>query len=171
MLYRFDDYTLAAEHYELRQAGRLVQLAPRVFNLVAYLVQHPGRLVTNEELKEQLCPKREVVGESSLANAVAQARKALGDTGQVQRSIQTVHCRGYRFVVPVTARPPGAVDLLDAACPDTPQPPVMPLLGQADSVSPFAPGPSASPGAAVPMLPTVTLPTATTSDPPSAAAL
>jgi DNA-binding winged helix-turn-helix (wHTH) protein len=171
MPYSFDDYTLAAEHIELRQAGRLVRLAPRVFNLLAYLVQHRGRIVTNEELKEQLCPKREVVGEASLANAAAQARKALGDTGQVQRYIQTVHRRDYRFVVPVTARPPGATDLLDATCPDTPQPPVMPLLDQADTVSPFAPGPSASPAAAMPMLPTVTLPTVTTSDPRSAAAL
>jgi DNA-binding winged helix-turn-helix (wHTH) protein len=58
MLYSFDDDTLAAEHYELRQAGRLVRLAPRVFNLLAYLVQHRGRVVTNEELKEQLCHKR-----------------------------------------------------------------------------------------------------------------
>jgi hypothetical protein len=40
MLYSFDDYTLDAEHYELRQAGRVVRLAPRVFNLVAYLALH-----------------------------------------------------------------------------------------------------------------------------------
>jgi DNA-binding winged helix-turn-helix (wHTH) protein len=60
MLYSFDDYTLDAEHYELHHAGRLVRLAPRVFNLLAYLVQQPGRLVTNEELKEQLWPNSEV---------------------------------------------------------------------------------------------------------------
>jgi hypothetical protein len=46
MLYSFDDYTLDNEHYELHRDGRLVQLAPRVFNLLAYLVQQPGRLVT-----------------------------------------------------------------------------------------------------------------------------
>ena len=72
MLYRFADYTLDAEHYELRQAGRLVRLAPRVFDLVAHLVRHAGRVVTNEELKEQLWPKSAVVGEASLANAVFQ---------------------------------------------------------------------------------------------------
>jgi DNA-binding winged helix-turn-helix (wHTH) protein len=94
MLYSFDDYALDAEHYELRRNGRLVRLAPRVFNLLAYLVQHAGQLVTNEELKEQLWPNSAVVGDSSLANAVAQARKALGDTGQEQRYIQTVHRRG-----------------------------------------------------------------------------
>ena len=56
MLYAFDSYTLNLAQYELRQAGRLVQLEPRVFNLLAYLVQHPGRIVTTEELLEQLYP-------------------------------------------------------------------------------------------------------------------
>ena len=112
MLYSFGDYTLDAEHYELRQAGRLVRLEPRVFNLLAYLVQHAERLVTNEELEKQLWPKSEVVGGNSLAQAVAQARKALADTGQIQRYIQTVRRRGYRFVAPATARPPGAAERL-----------------------------------------------------------
>ena len=51
MRYGFGDYTLDAEHYELRRAGALVRLEPRVFNLLAYLVQHPGRTVTKEEPK------------------------------------------------------------------------------------------------------------------------
>ena len=38
MLYAFDTYTLDLANYELRQAGRLVQLEPRVFDLLAYLV-------------------------------------------------------------------------------------------------------------------------------------
>jgi DNA-binding winged helix-turn-helix (wHTH) protein len=170
LLYRFDDYILDTEHYELRQAGRLVRLAPRVFNLVAYLVQQPGRLVTNEELKERLWPQHAVVGEASLANAVAQARRALGDTGQVQRYIQTVHRRGYRFVGAVTAQPAGAADLPRAPAPAAP-PPVTSLLDQANTVPPPPVGPSAPPTAA----PSVILPLSrskvTTSDAPSAAAI
>ena len=77
MLYSFGDYTLDAEHYELRQAGRLVRLEPQAFNLLAYLVQHPGRTVTKEELEEHVWPDSEVVGLTSLAKAVAQVRKAL----------------------------------------------------------------------------------------------
>jgi hypothetical protein len=46
MLYSFDDYTLDAGHYEPRQAGRLVPLEPRVLDVLACLVQHPGRTVT-----------------------------------------------------------------------------------------------------------------------------
>jgi hypothetical protein len=39
MLYSFGDYTLDAEHYELRQAGRLVPVEPRVLDVLTYLVQ------------------------------------------------------------------------------------------------------------------------------------
>jgi hypothetical protein len=56
MRYMFGDYTLDAEHYELHRAGTLVRLEPRVFNLLAYLVQHPGRTVTKAELRAQLWP-------------------------------------------------------------------------------------------------------------------
>jgi DNA-binding winged helix-turn-helix (wHTH) protein len=144
MLYSFDDYTLDAEHYELRRAGRLVRLEPRVFNLLAYLVQHPGRTVTKEELEEQLWPDSEVVGVTSLAKAVAQVRKALAGTGQGERYIQTVHRRGYRFVAPVTAQPPGVTDLPAAPAQDMPRPPVTTPLDQANAVAPIAPRPPAS---------------------------
>ena len=145
MLYSFDDYTLDAEHYELRQAGRLVRLEPQVFNVLAYLVQHPGRTVTKEELEEHVWPDSQSVGRSSLAKAVAQVRKTLADTGQGQRYIQTVHRRGYRFVAPVTVCPPGAADLLAGPPPDLAQPPATPLQDQSHAVSPLAPHPTALP--------------------------
>jgi DNA-binding winged helix-turn-helix (wHTH) protein len=144
MLYSFDDYTLDAEHYELRRAGRLVRLEPQAFNVLAYLVQHPGRTVTKEELEEHLWPDSKFVDKASLAIAVAKVRKVLTDTGQVQRYIQTVHRRGYRFVVPVIAQPPGAADLPAALAPETPQPLVTSLLDQANAVAPLAPNPPAS---------------------------
>src|SRR5262249_34536736 len=94
---------------ELRQAGRLIQLEPRVFDLLAYLVQHPGRTVTPEELLEQLYPNQ-FAPVDRLTNAVAQARRALGDTGQTQRYIQTVRRRGYRFIASVEILPHGGTD-------------------------------------------------------------
>lgn len=109
MLYSFDDFTLDAEHYELRQAGKLVPVEPRVLDLVAYLVQHPGRTVTTEELLERLYPKQ-FAPVDRLTNAVAQARKVLGDTGQIQRYIQTVRRRGYRFVATVEICPEARVN-------------------------------------------------------------
>src|SRR4029453_3474183 len=118
MQYVFGDYTLDAERYELRQAGRLVPLEPRVFDLLAYLVQHPGRTVLTEELLTQLYPN-EFAPVERLTNAVAQARRVLHDTPQTQHSIQTVRRRGYRFCVPVTPQPPGAADLSAPPAPGT----------------------------------------------------
>jgi class 3 adenylate cyclase/predicted ATPase/DNA-binding winged helix-turn-helix (wHTH) protein len=143
MLYSIGDYTLDAEHYELRRAGRLVRLDPQAFNLLAYLVQHAGRTVTKEELEEQLWPDQQVVGITSLAKAVAQARKALGDTSRAQCYIQTVHRRGYRFVAPVTTQPPEAADLPAAQTPDPPQ--ALPFPDQAHAVAPPTPHPTALP--------------------------
>jgi DNA-binding winged helix-turn-helix (wHTH) protein len=122
-----------------------------VFNLLAYLVQHPGRTVTNEELKEQLWPKREVVRDSSRATAVAQARKALVDTGQGQLYIQPVHRRGYRCVAPVAARPPAMADLPAAPTPNTRRPPAALVLDQAHAMAPRPLGPSALPSASMPV--------------------
>jgi DNA-binding winged helix-turn-helix (wHTH) protein/class 3 adenylate cyclase len=169
MLYSFDDYTLDAEHYELRQAGRLVPVEPRVLDVLAYLVQHPGRTVTTEELKEHLYP-HQVGTDDRLTNAVAQARKALHDTGQTQRYIQTVRRRGYRFVAPVTARPPAAADLSAAPAPDTPQPQATPTQDQVNAVSPLAPGPSVSPYAVMPVPRPIPRSEAATAEAPGTAA-
>ena len=120
MLYTFGDhYTLDPAGYELRQHGRLVRLEPRVFDVLAYLVQHPDRTVTKEELVAQLWPEP-FVADDALTKCVARVRKALGDTGQTQRSIQTVRRRGYRFIAPITVRPPA--EPAASLPPATPQP-------------------------------------------------
>ena len=165
MLYAFDTYTLDLAHYELRQAGRLVQLEPRVFDLLAYLVQHPGRTVTTEELLEQLYPNQ-FAPVDRLTNAVAQARRVLGDTGQTQRYIQTVRRRGYRFIASVEiqqqaetdAQSPPAVappmrteqHSLDQADAGSPPPPVQ---SPPPSAPPSAPDPASAPRATRPVTP------------------
>src|SRR5262249_3590184 len=123
MLYTFGDYyILDLTCHELRQHGRLTPLEPRVFDCLAYLVQHPDRMVAKEELMEQLWPQQ-FVADDSLTTCVAQVRKALGDTGQTQRYIQTVRRRGYRFIAPVTVGPPAVTDV-PSPPPATPGPPV-----------------------------------------------
>src|SRR5262249_8914942 len=78
-----------------------------------------------------------------LTNAVAQARKALGDTGQTQRYIQTVRRRGYRFIAPVAIQQQPETAAEGAAPAETllsaaPQPPVAPLLGPLSAARPPA---------------------------------
>jgi class 3 adenylate cyclase/DNA-binding winged helix-turn-helix (wHTH) protein/tetratricopeptide (TPR) repeat protein len=152
MRYVFGPYTLDLTRYELRQAGRLVRLEPRVFDLLAYFVQHPGRTVTTAELLEQLYP-HQFAPVDRLTNAVTQARKALGDTGQTQLYIQTVRRRGYRFIAPVAVQPEAETDAPRRPLPDPPLP--VEGLGQghtdvgapptsAQSVLPAAPRPTPS---------------------------
>ncbi|HEY7493836.1 MAG TPA: AAA family ATPase, partial [Candidatus Tectomicrobia bacterium] len=104
----------------------------------AYLVQHAGRPVTKEELLQQLWPNQ-FVADDSLTNCVAQARKALGDTGQARRYIQTVHRRGYRFMAPVTAQPRLAVDLQAPPTPDVQIPVAGHDLQQSTATLPLRP--------------------------------
>jgi class 3 adenylate cyclase/DNA-binding winged helix-turn-helix (wHTH) protein len=168
MRYVFGDYTLDAEHYEVHRAGTLVRLEPRVFNLLAYLVQYPGRTVTKEELRAQLWPDRPFMSDDPLANCVAQARKALGDSGQAQRYIKTMHGRGYCFMAPVEVRQQPETDVRRLPAADAPQLAAPRGLGQADvgsppamlfpappSVPPPAPGTARAPHAAEPDLPAV----------------
>jgi predicted ATPase/DNA-binding winged helix-turn-helix (wHTH) protein len=104
MIYVFDeDYELDLQRYELRYAGKPVKLEPQVFNVLAYLIQHRDRVVTKEELLEQLWPAR-FVGEATLTSCVMAVRKAIGDRGREQRLIQTLHGRGYRFIAEVEER-------------------------------------------------------------------
>lgn len=100
MRYRFGGVDLDTDSYELRSGGRLVDVEPQVFEVLAYLLAHRGRLVPKEELLDTIWGDR-FVSESALSTRIKQARQAVGDDGQRQRVIKTVHGRGYRFVAPV----------------------------------------------------------------------
>lgn len=102
MRYVFGDFELNDQLYELRQADRSIELERKVFDVLVYLIQHQDRLVTKDELLEQLWPEQ-VVGEAALTRCITSARKALGDDGNRQEFIKTQHGRGYRFVAPVAA--------------------------------------------------------------------
>src|SRR5918996_2976926 len=100
MIYAFEDHELDLQRYELRYAGKLIKLEPQVFNILVYLIQHRDRVVTKEEILEQLWPGR-FVSEATLTSRLMAARRAVGDRGREQRLIQTVHGRGYRFIAAV----------------------------------------------------------------------
>ena len=90
--------------YELRYAGKPCKLEPRVFNVLAYLIQHRTSVVTREELLDTLWPG--LCNGVALLNAcIMEARKAVGDSGQAQQVIKTIHGRGYRFIAPTMDQP------------------------------------------------------------------
>ena len=100
MRYVFGDYTLDTRRYELRRAGVPIPLRPKVFHLLAYLLAHRDRIVPRQELCEHLWP-HQFVSDATLDACLAQARQAVGDSGRIQRVIQTRHGYGYRVVAAV----------------------------------------------------------------------
>jgi DNA-binding winged helix-turn-helix (wHTH) protein len=74
-----------------------VELERKVYDVLAYLIQHRDRLVTKDELLDQLWPGQ-VMGEAALTRCITSIRKTLGDDGNRQEFIKTQYGRGYRFV-------------------------------------------------------------------------
>ena len=86
---------------ELRRDGVIVPLEPQAFDVLVYLVRHRERLVSKEELMDQVWGGR-FVTESAVTSRIKQVRRAVGDDGTEQKVIRTLHGRGYRFVADVT---------------------------------------------------------------------
>lgn len=108
----FDEFELDVARFELRRRGSPVQVERQVFDLLTYLVQAQGRVVTKEELLDNVWGTR-FVTESALTTQIKFARRALGDDGTRQRFIRTVHRRGYEFIARPDAEPalqPARVD-------------------------------------------------------------
>ena len=101
---RFADCELSVERIELRRAGKIVDMEPQVFDVLAYLLRHRERVVPKTELLDQIWGNR-FVTESALSSRIKSARRAVGDTGRDQRIIKTIYGRGYRFVADVNDHP------------------------------------------------------------------
>jgi DNA-binding winged helix-turn-helix (wHTH) protein len=93
------DFTFDAGEKSLWRDGVAVPVPPKSGELLAYFVAHAGRLLTKEELLEQVWAGA-FVEESNLTHHIAVLRKALGE-GET-KYIATVPRKGYRFVAPVS---------------------------------------------------------------------
>jgi DNA-binding winged helix-turn-helix (wHTH) protein/pimeloyl-ACP methyl ester carboxylesterase len=103
----FGDAELDLTRYELRRNGVVVPLEPQAFDVLTYLVRHREHVVAKEELMDEIWGGR-FVSETAVTSRIKQVRRAVGDDGQAQQVIRTVHGRGYRFVADVTERPEAA---------------------------------------------------------------
>jgi len=102
-LFRFGTYELDATTGELRKDGRSrPRLQGQPLEILLHLLDHPGEVVTREELRQRLWPADTFVDyDHSLNTAVNKLREALNDSADNSRFIQTIPRRGYRFVAPV----------------------------------------------------------------------
>src|SRR5262245_18881706 len=79
-----------------------LDLAPKAFAVLRYLVERPEHLVTKDDLLAAAWGDT-VVSEAALTSCIRDLRKALADDSQRPRYIETVHRRGFRFIGPVAA--------------------------------------------------------------------
>ena len=97
----FEDLALDIDRRELRRGETLVAIQPQVFDVLACLVANHAKIVSRDDLIDAVWGGR-IVSESTLTTRIASARRAIGDTGEAQRLIRTLHGRGFRFVGEVT---------------------------------------------------------------------
>jgi TolB-like protein/DNA-binding winged helix-turn-helix (wHTH) protein/Tfp pilus assembly protein PilF len=99
---RFGVFELDARAGELRKHGLRVRLQEQPFRVLAMLLEHPGEVVTREELKKRLWPADTFVDfDHGLNKAINKLRDALGDSAESPRFVETVARRGYRFLADV----------------------------------------------------------------------
>jgi len=107
--FRFAEYEINVGRHELRRRGEVVPIEPQVFDLLVYLVRHRDRIIGKDELIDAVWQGR-AVSDAALSSRISAARRAIGDSGDDQRLIRTLHKRGFRFVGQVDeGGPPPAV--------------------------------------------------------------
>ena len=131
-IYEFGDYRLDVDERTIERlnGGQLDALPTKTFDVLVLLVRRRGRLVSKDELLEQVWPDT-IVEANNLEKRVHRLRRFLGETDSGSKHIETVRGHGYRFVAPVhkleltdsrldgssiaTASPGASPDLLSGA--------------------------------------------------------
>ena len=112
----FLSFQLDQENHSLFRGEERLQITPKSFDVLCYLVGKAGSLVTQDELLEALWPKT-YVNPEVLRKYILEIRRVLGDRPEKPTFIETVTKRGYRFIAPVTDE--NATQPLDLPTPET----------------------------------------------------
>jgi DNA-binding winged helix-turn-helix (wHTH) protein/tetratricopeptide (TPR) repeat protein len=104
VIYRFGLFALDVSALSLTRNGLRIKLQDQPLQLLAFLLEKNGQIVTREELRQRLWPGNTFVDfDKSLGVAVLKVREALGDSATNPTFLETLPRRGYRFIAPVTA--------------------------------------------------------------------
>ena len=124
---QFGPFLIDVGERMLQRDGEPVPLTPKAFDVLVALLERPGQLISKEELLQKVWPET-FVEESNLAYNVFALRKALGDTAENSRYIETVPKKGYRFrATVIPAYPAGD---RQPASESGPRPPRAPVTGE-----------------------------------------
>ena len=96
---RFGPFELDRDAEELRKNGIKIRLQEQPLQILEILLQHPGKVIAREELREKTWPSDTFVDfDHGINNAIKRLREALGDNTETPRYIETLPRRGYRFI-------------------------------------------------------------------------
>src|SRR5512142_979991 len=111
---QFDCYEADLDSGELRKGGIRVGLREQSFQVLAVLLEHPGQVVTREELRQRLWRNEVFVDfEKGVNTAVGRLREALNDSAEHPRFIETLPKRGYRFIADIYPVPSVPADVIE----------------------------------------------------------
>ncbi len=141
--FRFGRFEIDTRTRELRKDGVRLRLQEQPFALLSLMLEHPGELLTRDELRDRLWPDGTFVDfEHGLNAAIKRLRAVLGDNAERPRFVETLHRRGYRFIAKVERVREDAPRLVPAAGDDRHRLAVLPftMLGEACVPESFASG-------------------------------
>src|SRR6202521_6083300 len=99
---QFGAFELDSAAGELRKHGIKIRLQEQPLQILRQLLEHPGEVVTREDLQKRIWPADTFVDfDHGLYSAVQRLRDALSDTAETPRYVETLPRRGYRFIAPV----------------------------------------------------------------------
>ncbi len=96
MRFKFDEFSVDTEQFDIKFRDEIRSVEPKVFSLIAHFVSAPNRVFSRDELIDSVWEGR-IVSEASIASCVKNARKALKHPSMEKNYIETVRGRGFRF--------------------------------------------------------------------------
>jgi DNA-binding winged helix-turn-helix (wHTH) protein len=103
MIYYFAHCAFDTQLHKLRRADQSILLPPKVFEVLCYLIAHRDRVISKQELCEQVW-RGLAISDATLESCIRAVRASVGDSGQAQQIIQTQRGYGYRFVARVVKK-------------------------------------------------------------------
>lgn len=97
---RVGEWDVAPELNQISRAGESVRLEPKAIELLVFLAQRAGEVVSREELLTALWPGV-IVGDNALTQVITKLRKAFGDTARKPTYVEAISKRGYRLIAAV----------------------------------------------------------------------
>jgi eukaryotic-like serine/threonine-protein kinase len=114
-----EDFVLDPRAYQLRRSGNVLKLEPTPMEILLFLIEQRGELVSRDRIVERVWGKDVFVDtDNSINGAIRKIRQVLNDDPEAPRFIQTVTGKGYRFVAPIVepikeeSAPPGGESLI-----------------------------------------------------------